>query len=137
MTNTRVHDRHRRHPVDLPWRACSLQFALTVRRVYCDNNWEYRRRTFAESFGPALVPHARRTTDADALLLDLAEAARGEEGARLAHVAGLSVSPGTHHLLTLLRLLHRSPLDPVPYSAPLPALGRSRELMCLVRVDSR
>ncbi len=32
VTSARVHDRYHRHPVDLPWRAYSVQFALTVRR---------------------------------------------------------------------------------------------------------
>ncbi len=37
ITSARVHDRYQRHPIDLPWRACSVQFALTVRRFCCDN----------------------------------------------------------------------------------------------------
>jgi len=104
VTSARVHDRYQRHPIDLPWRACSVQFALTVRRFCCDNR-DCQRRTFAENFGPPLLPRARRTTDAGTLLLDLAEAAGGEAGARLARATGLPVSPDT-----LLRLLRRSVL---------------------------
>jgi hypothetical protein len=37
VTSARVHDRYHRHPIDLPWRACPVQFALTVRRFCCDN----------------------------------------------------------------------------------------------------
>ncbi len=108
VTSARVHDRYQRHPLDLPWRACSVQVALTVRRFCCDNR-NCQRRAFAETFGPPLLPRARRTTDAGALLLDLAEAAGGEAGARLARATGLPVSPDT-----LLRLLRRSVLGSAP-----------------------
>jgi len=115
VTSARVHDRYHRHPVDLPCRACSVQFALTVRRFCCDNR-DCQRQTFAENFGPPLLPRARRTTDAGTLLFDLAEAAGGEAGARLARAIGLPVSPGTRLRVTLLRLLRRSvlPLAPTP-----------------------
>lgn len=103
-TSSRVHDRYRRHPSDLPWRTCPVQLTLTVRRFCCDNQ-TCPRRTFAEGFGPALLPRARRTMDASALLLDLAQATGGEAGARLARASGLSVSADT-----LLRLLRRSVL---------------------------
>ncbi len=109
ITSARVHDRYQRHPIDLPWRACSVQVALTVRRFCCDNH-DCQRHTFAENFGPPLLPRARRTTDAGALLLDLAEAAGGEAGARLARTTGLPVSPDTRLRVTLLRLLRRSVL---------------------------
>lgn len=107
-TSIRVHDRYRRHPSDLPWRTCSVHLTLTVRRFCCDNQ-ACSRRTFAEGFGSALLPRARRTSDAHSLLLDLAESAGGEAGARLARVAGLLVSPDT-----LLRLLRRSVLAAAP-----------------------
>lgn len=109
-TSTRIHDRYRRHPVDLPWRACSVRLALTVRRFRCDNP-ACPRSTFAEDFGPSLRRGARRTTEAGALLLDLAESAGGEEGSRLARSAGMAISPDT-----LLRLLRRS----IPAVAPTP-----------------
>lgn len=105
-TSIRIHDRYRRHPSDLPWRTCSVRLTLTVRRFCCDNQ-ACPRRTFAEGFGCALLPWARRTADARALLLDLAESAGGEAGARLARAAGLPVSPDT-----LLRLLYRSVVKP-------------------------
>jgi transposase len=107
-TSAPVHDRYRRHPVDLPWRAYAVRLALTVRRFRCDN-LDGPRRTFAEDFGPPLLRGARRTTDAGALLLELAESAGGEEGARLARAAGLLISPDTR-----LRLLRRSMLDVAP-----------------------
>lgn len=109
-TSRRIHDRYRRHPVDLPWRACSVRLALTVRRFRCENA-ECPRSTFAEDFGPSLLRGARRTTEAAALLLTLAESAGGEEGARLARTAGMTISPDT-----LLRLLRRS----IPAAAPTP-----------------
>lgn len=107
-TSARVHDRYRRSPTDLPWRTAGVRLCVTVRRFCCDNP-ACPRRTFAEDFGPRLARGARRTTDVHALLVDLAESAGGEAGARLARAAGLSVSPDT-----LLRLLRHSSLDGVP-----------------------
>jgi transposase len=107
-TSARVHDRYRRSPTDLPWRAYSVRLHVTVRRFRCDNP-ACRRRTFAEDFGPQLARGARRTADVRTLLVDLAESAGGEAGARLARAAGLLVSPDT-----LLRLLRHSNLDSVP-----------------------
>jgi len=103
--SARVHDRYRRHPIDLPWRGCPVQVALTVRRFCCDNR-ACRRRTFAEDFGPPLLSYARRTTEAGTLLLGLAEAVGGEAGSRLAQRVSLAISPDT-----LLRLLRRSVLE--------------------------
>lgn len=84
-TSIRVHDRCRRHPSDLPWHTCSVHLTLTVRRFCCDAQ-ACSRRTFAEGFGSALLPRARRTRDADSLHLDLTEPAGGEPKARLARV---------------------------------------------------
>lgn len=106
-TSDRVHDRYRRTPVDLPWRGFPVHVALTVRRFRCDNS-ACQRRTFAEDFGPPLLPRAHRTAEAEAALLRLAETAGGEAGARLAQSVGLSISPDT-----LLRLLRRSVVDDV------------------------
>ncbi len=113
VTSARVHDRYQCHPIDLPWRACSVQVALTVRRFCCDIR-DCQRRTFAERFGTAFLPGVRRTTDAGTLLLNLAEAAGGEAGARLARATGLPVSPGTRLRVTLLRLLRHSVLASAP-----------------------
>jgi transposase len=107
-TSARVHDRYCRHPIDLPWRGSPVRVALTVRRFCCENR-DCRRRTFADDFGPPLLPRARRTTEAAALLLGLAESVGGEAGSRLAQRVGLAVSPDT-----LLRLLRRSMLGAAP-----------------------
>jgi transposase len=107
-TSGRVHDRYLRHPIDLPWRACSVRLVLTVRRFCCDHP-ACRRRTFAEDFAPALLPRARRTFETGQVLLRLAETVGGEAGARLAHTAGLPVSPDT-----LLRLLRCSAAPDAP-----------------------
>lgn len=103
-TSSQIHDCYCRHPIDLPWRTCSVQLTLTVRRFCCDNQ-TCPRRAFAEGFGTVLLPLVRRTMDANTLLLDLAEVSGGEAGARLARASGLPVSPST-----LLRLLRRSVL---------------------------
>jgi transposase len=97
-----VHDRYRRQPRDLPWRGRSVRLVIRVRRFRCLAPG-CARKTFAEPFGPALQRRARRTADADQLLLRFAWAAGGEGGARLARAAGLPASPDT-----LLRLLRRA-----------------------------
>jgi len=102
-----VHDRYRRRPLDLPWRGRVVRLLITVRRFRC--TWAgCARRTFAEDFGARLPRRGRRTAEADGLLLRLALTAGGEAGARLAHAAGLPISPDT-----LLRLLRRQAPDDV------------------------
>lgn len=98
-----VHDRYQRRPLDLPWRGSVVRLHLMVRRFRCPNR-ACPRATFAEDFGPALPRFARRTTDATALLLQVACATGGEGGARLAKRIGLPTSPDT-----LLRLLRQLP----------------------------
>jgi transposase len=102
-----IHDRYDRHPADLPWRGCPVRLLLHVRRFRCSNP-QCARRTFAESFAPALPRRFQRTADAHALLLQVAWMMGGEAGARLAHAAGLSISADT-----LLRLLRRAQHDEV------------------------
>jgi transposase len=106
----RVHDRYTRRPRDLGWRRWVVRLELTVRRFCCPNP-QCARRTFAEPFGPAVPPHARRTAEATALLTAFAEDAGGEAGARLAAKARLPTSADT-----LLRLLRQTapPTLPTP-----------------------
>jgi hypothetical protein len=83
------------------------------------------RATFAEDVGPVLPRSARRTAEAAAFLLCLAEACGEEGGARLARASGLPASPDT-----LLRLLRQAAL-PVPSTLRVlgmddcPALGQT------------
>jgi transposase len=98
----RVHDRHRRRPLELPWRGHVVRLTLMVRRFRCGAPG-CPRRTFTEDVGTALPPRARRTAEVDAHLLRFARAAGAEAGARLATSAGLPVSADT-----LLRLERRN-----------------------------
>src|SRR5689334_3876131 len=74
VASDRVHSRYRRRALDLPWRGHAARVALTVRRFVCTNAG-CARRTFAEGFGDALGGRARRTQEADSMLLRLARAA--------------------------------------------------------------
>jgi transposase len=103
-----VHDRYVRRPLDLPWRGRVVRLALRVRRFRCPA-LGCRRATFAEEFGRRLPRRARRTAEATSALLDLAQTAGGEAGARLAAGGGLPVSPDT-----LLRLERRAVGDGGP-----------------------
>ncbi|HLJ67529.1 MAG TPA: transposase family protein [Chloroflexota bacterium] len=100
-TSHQIHDRYDRHPTDLPWHGCPVRLILRVRRFRCTNQ-RCTRRTFAEGFAPILPRRAQRTADDRNFLFQLAWMMGGEAGARLAHAAGLPVSPDT-----LLRLLRR------------------------------
>lgn len=101
-----VHARYVRRPLDLPWRGRVVRLVVTVRRFRC-RAAGCARKTFAELLSTHLAPWARRTADADHLLLRFAWTAGGEAGARLALAAGLPVSPDT-----LLRLLRRTAPPP-------------------------
>jgi transposase len=107
VRSQQIHDRYDRHPGDLPWRGCRVRLVLRVRRFRCANA-ACQRATFAEDFSPGLPRRSQRTTDADTFLLRLAWMMGGEAGARLAHTAGIAVSPDT-----LLRLLRRAEHDEV------------------------
>jgi transposase len=104
----RVHDRYKRHPMDLPWRGRRTRMVVTLRRFWCVNRL-CRRRTFVEDCGPSLPPYARRTQVADDTLLEIAVTAGGEGGARMAKGMGLPVSADT-----MLRLIRHASLPVVP-----------------------
>jgi transposase len=101
MASTRIHDRHVRRPLDLPWRGYTVRLTVTVRRFRCSTP-DCLRATFTESLGDQLPKHARRTSTATETLVDLARTNGGEAGARVAKRIGLPTSPDT-----LLRLLRR------------------------------
>jgi transposase len=105
-----VHARYVRRPRDVPWRGRAVRLVLIVRRFRCVAA-RCSRRTFAEDFTPRLPRHARRTSDATELLVQLACPVSGEVGARIARAVGLPCSPDT-----LLRLVGRS----APPAAPTP-----------------
>lgn len=106
--STHIHDRYQRHPADLPWRGHRVQIVLTVRRFRCGNP-ACPRTTFAEDFGVPLPRYARRTTAARTLLVQFAQTAGAEAGARLAVWAGIPASPDT-----LLRLLRQTTTAATP-----------------------
>ncbi len=86
--------------MDLPWRGHRVRLRITVRRFRCLTA-DCPRFSFAEALGPLVPRHAQRTVGATALLVQFAQRAGGEAGARLATAAGGPVSPDT--LLRLLR----------------------------------
>src|SRR6516225_7841021 len=96
----RQHSWYERHPLDLPWRGKVVRMRVHSRRWFCDAP-TCARRIFAERFDGVLARSARRTDDATDLLTTFALQAGGEGGPRLAHKAGVPISPDT-----LLRILH-------------------------------
>ena len=96
----RVHSRYTRTVADLPCVGQPVTVSLQVRRFFCDAP-QCPQKTFAERFGSALPPFARRLSRLTDALVVLAFATGGEGGARLAHALAMPVSPRT-----LLRLIH-------------------------------
>src|ERR1051325_4365271 len=96
----RQHSRYERLPLDLPWRGQTVRTRVHSRLWFCDAP-ACSRQIFAERFDSLLGHYARRTNGTTDLLTTFALQAGGKGGARLAHKAGLPVSPDT-----LLRLLH-------------------------------
>src|SRR6266851_7307955 len=101
----RQHSNYERRPLDLPWRGHTVRLKVHSRRWFCDVP-ECPRQIFAERFDGVLARYARRTNDATELLTAFALQAGGEGGARLAHKAGVPISPDT-----LLRRL-QAMIDP-------------------------
>jgi transposase len=79
----RVHDRYRRRLRDLPLADQGFVIRLRLRRFICGSA-DCPRRTFAESFSPLTVPHARSTTRLNRALERVGLALAGRAGARLA-----------------------------------------------------
>jgi transposase len=77
-----------------------VRLRVRSRRWFCDSPI-CSRKIFAERFDGALARYARRTNDTTELLTTFALQAGGEGGARLAHKAGVPISPDT-----LLRILY-------------------------------
>ncbi len=104
----RLHSRYRRTVADLPWADRRFMLHLHVQRFFCDRA-ECPKRTFAERFGAALPPYARRTARLTANLTALGFAPGGHGAARLAQVLAMPISPRT-----ALRIIHRHPLPDTP-----------------------
>jgi len=81
----------------------TVRLKIRTRRWFCDEV-DCPRKIFAERFDGALDRYARRTVVAGDLLRTFALQAGGEGSARLAHKAGVPVSPDT--LLRLLRAMN-------------------------------
>ena len=106
----RVHSRYERRLLDLPWQGRSVILLLRARRFRCPNP-ACSRRTFAERVGHAVAAAARRTGRLADLQRQVALAAGGEAGARLAARLAMPASADT-----LLRLVSRT--EPAPRPAP-------------------
>ena len=104
----RRHSGYQRRPLDLPWRGATVRLLIQTRRFFCDEP-TCPRRIFAERFPTRLPAFARRTDGATELLLSIVRRTSAEAGARLAHAAGVPVSPDT-----LLRPVRQLGQQPVP-----------------------
>ena len=97
----RVHSRYLRKVADLPVAGRFTEIALLARRFICDES-ACPRRVFAERFGGAVGPRARRTTRLDEVVHCLAIALGGRPAAALSQRLQVKVSNDT-----LLRIVRR------------------------------
>ncbi len=101
--STRVHSRYQRAVSDLPASGRVVMLLVWVRRFRCMTR-SCPRRIFAERVPHVAAPHARKSHGFRLALQQIAFAAGGEAGARLARSLGMPTSPDT-----LLRLMRAAP----------------------------
>jgi transposase len=102
----RVNSRYVRTLGDLPWMGLPVRLRLWVRRFFCDN--PACPRTFAERLSAVADDHARKTVRLSQTLRQIGLALGGSAGARLASRLAMPASGDT-----LLRLVRRTPVEPV------------------------
>jgi transposase len=105
---TRIHSRYTRTLADLPWGGFAVRLYLEVRKFFCPTV-ACPRRIFAERLPAVVAPYARRTSRLGDVIRVLGFALGGEAGSRLADRLRMAASPST-----LLRLIRRTPDEPVP-----------------------
>jgi transposase len=107
----RVHRRYLRVLSDLPWSGRRVRLVLQVRRFFCLQP-ACLRQTFAEAIPTIAKRYARRTIRLEDVLVQIGIIVGAEPGARLTAPLGIPCS-----LDTLLRCVHRVPLEPPNYLA--------------------
>jgi transposase len=100
----RVHSHYCRRLADLPAHGRTIELNLRLCRFFCDHP-DCPKQTFAEPLPRITQPHARRTCRLAGAIQEIAFAAGGEAGSRLARHIGIITSPDT-----LLRLTRDNPL---------------------------
>jgi hypothetical protein len=106
--STRPHSWYTRTIADAPCASRVVTLLVRVRRFFCDGA-QCPRKIFAERWAPLVLPYARRTARLTDMLQAIAFATGGHGGARLAHTLRMPTS-----VRTLLRLMHRHALPPIP-----------------------
>jgi transposase len=106
--STAVHSSYRRTVADLPLGGTKTLLHLQVRRFFCRYSAS-ARRIFAERFSPLVPVRGRHSVGVCTALRHVGLVVGGRAGARLAHALGI---PGS--IRTILRLIHRTPLPPLP-----------------------
>ncbi|MGH2414682.1 MAG: transposase family protein, partial [Microcystaceae cyanobacterium] len=85
----RVHSHYERTLRDLNWAECALTLAVTVRKLFCDNQG-CQRRIFSERLPQLTAPWARRTNRMTQQIQDTGVALGGAAGAKLLQKQGYS-----------------------------------------------
>jgi transposase len=104
----RIHSHYERTLADLPWAHYRVCLQLRVRKWFCQNP-ACVRRIFTERLPTVVAPWARCTLRLAQRFVAVAVALGGKAGVHLSHQWGLVVSRNT-----LLRLLRRLPVPPLP-----------------------
>jgi transposase len=106
QVSRRVHSHYQRRLVDLPWQGRIVELRVEARRFRCPNPG-CSRSIFTERLGEAAAANARRTTRLRDVQRQIALAAGGKPGARLAERLAMPVSGAT--LLRLIRAQMAAP----------------------------
>jgi transposase len=106
--SARVHSRYTRTVSDLPWLGKTTRLRIRARRFFCDNPG-CPRATFSEPLPQVAAAYGRKTFRLAQTLCHIGFSLGGEAGARLAGHLRMPASGDT-----LLRLIRRTPLAPVP-----------------------
>jgi transposase len=108
QSSSRVHSYYTREPRDLPSSGRKVRLVLSVRRFRCPNVG-CKRQTFAERISQVTPVHGQRTIRLTLTLQAIALEMSAETGKRVTHALKMTVSGDT-----LLRILRRSIIDPLP-----------------------
>lgn len=108
QVSQRVHSHYTRTLADLPSGGKILRLLVLVRRFFCQNE-SCPRKIFAERLPDLTRVYARRTIRGSEALAELGFALGGKAASSLGSSLGL---PGSR--MTILRILRKTPVPPVP-----------------------
>jgi transposase len=102
--SSRIHSCYQRQLKDLPISGKPVRITLWARKFFCEHD-SCSRKIFAQQFGQAIKPYARRLDRVDQQVQTLGLLIGSKPVARVCQLVGLCLSAST-----LLRLMRKTPL---------------------------